>query len=302
MEKVKIATPAEWEHFVSAHYYPVSLDRIAPDFVALGRFADLGHGVRLVQLQTGESGFKRTRRQIDDSPSGDLLFLMQLGGHACLEQDGTQVVVGPGEATFFDPTVPYEGFARGPQTQVVTIVPRREILRSSRVAVPLQVHSMQSTLVRIFHHLTREVAPDFEPHAAQNQGLARAAIELIAGVHQGGEALDSPGYHASERSRVEEYIRQHLGDSTLTTASIAAANAMSVRHLYDLFAPHDSPGTFVRRERMRHAERELCDSATATSIAEIAVRWGYRDASSFSRAFVRVTGRSPTAVRTTKRS
>jgi AraC-like DNA-binding protein len=78
---------------------------------------------------------------------------------------------------------------------------------------------------------------------------------------------------------------------------IARAHFVSTRYVHKLFAASGcGVAAWIREQRLERALADLRRSSDA-SIGAIASRWGYRDASSFSRAFRQAYGSSPRALR-----
>lgn len=93
-----------------------------------------------------------------------------------------------------------------------------------------------------------------------------------------------------------EYMRAHLAD-TLSVEQLAAHACMSPRHFARAF--HEESGVTPAKavERLRaDAARALLDSG-ARSIEEVARRCGFNDPERMRRAFVRLFGASPSALR-----
>ena len=91
-------------------------------------------------------------------------------------------------------------------------------------------------------------------------------------------------------------IRTHLPDGPVTPASLAAAHALSTRTLQRRL---EAAGTSVRKlldeERRDLALHHI--QSRRTPLIEIAFLLGFSDASAFTRAFTRWSGRSPSEYR-----
>lgn len=99
--------------------------------------------------------------------------------------------------------------------------------------------------------------------------------------------------------RLIEHIDQHL-DEPLTTAELAAVAAFSPFHCQRQFSALFGIGMqdYVQRLRMQRAGRSLAYREWVT-VTDIAFDARYANVESFSRAFRRAAGVSPTAFRTT---
>jgi AraC-like DNA-binding protein len=95
--------------------------------------------------------------------------------------------------------------------------------------------------------------------------------------------------------RIMLHLRAAAGDPELSADTIAAHFGISKRYLYAVLARMDvSLGDWIRTERLDRAAGALTDPANARmSIAAIGRRSGFSDHSSFSRAFKRRYGHSP---------
>jgi AraC family transcriptional regulator, positive regulator of tynA and feaB len=97
---------------------------------------------------------------------------------------------------------------------------------------------------------------------------------------------------------VRDHIEEHLTDPELRPQAIAAAHAVSLRTLYQLFERRgETVSGYVRRRRLARARAELARRGPATTVAEVAHRWGFADQAAFGRAFRRQYGCPPSAVR-----
>ena len=264
--------------------------------------AAVGRGVRIAGLNSAPSGLARSRRLVAAAPSDDLLFLIELSGRARIEQDGQQLELRAGSATFCDPSVPYSISGQ----QIVAMIPRHEVLphRTTAGDIRLRPLSMDLAPLRVFRLLADDMTADRGSDTAVGlDGVATAATDLLrsaAGIAATAE-FSSRSFSADTRRRaVQEYLLAHLADPSITMGRVAAANGISVRGLTALFAPDDSPAAFLRRERLRRAMSRHQASGPrwiSTPVSTIGARWGFLDASTFGRAFRREFGSSPAGYR-----
>lgn len=95
--------------------------------------------------------------------------------------------------------------------------------------------------------------------------------------------------------RIFAYVRQHLTDRDLTPLKIARAHNVSVRYLYKMCDAADVRlMEWIIEERLEGARRDLSAPDTfSMSVAFVARKWGFNDASHFTRRFHRAYGVAP---------
>lgn len=95
--------------------------------------------------------------------------------------------------------------------------------------------------------------------------------------------------------RVRAHVDARLWDRTLSPATIAAAQHISVRYLHKLFESQGSTiGRWVQHRRLEEARRELArPGARDVAVGAVARRWGFANATHFSRSFRAAYGVSP---------
>jgi len=127
-----------------------------------------------------------------------------------------------------------------------------------------------------------------------------AALQLVVGAI--GEAdgrrsdVASVSYAPALRTAMDRWIDEHVGDADLSPDVVAAAHAVSTRTVHRLFASAgETFGETVRARRLAGARDALL--GTDLSVAAIAARWGFADASHLSRMFRRTYGQTPSAYR-----
>ena len=93
--------------------------------------------------------------------------------------------------------------------------------------------------------------------------------------------------------RTRRYIREHYSDTNLNLQDIAAYNGVSKNYLSFEFAREtgDNISDFISRTRIKEAEKLIQE--TNMKMYEIAEKTGYQNVETFTRAFKRITGKSP---------
>lgn len=236
----------------------------------------------------------RRRQDIKDDSVFDYLVLVQLEGSARIDQEDSTFTVDPDSLAIIPGGLPY--------TLAFLKSGKRLLLR-----IPLQV----------FHEriLGRQIR-DFGAHVFSGQGLvqitidllkslvmqagglneteqftvAEVTLELLVAVVHGAAAFGDQQHGSAQvarMSRILSYLEEHFADHDLTPDKVATANAVSTRHLHNLF--QDSGLTVTRwiwERRLKAARDDLLNPTLADmSITEIAYNRGFNDSAHFSRTF-----------------
>ncbi len=255
--------------------------------------------VSVVDFECGRARGHRGRREIAATDGDTVGILLMRRGRLGVTLDGESLLVGPGDAVMWDSVREGSWMALTPIAKRTLVLPRAllraafpclELVLSRRLAghTPAMrlLSSYVDALVGLGATLTGVAAS-----AAADGAVALARGALV------GEVPAVPDLRTALAFEVPAYIDAHLGDPGLSPASIARAHAVSVRTLYEAFeGTGETPGALIRRRRLERCHAELMQRGSGT-ITEIAVRWGFRDSSAFSRAFRQQFGASPREVR-----
>jgi AraC-like DNA-binding protein len=95
--------------------------------------------------------------------------------------------------------------------------------------------------------------------------------------------------------RIRAHIDARLWDRELTPVTVAAAQHISIRYLHKLFEGQGSTiGRWIQHRRLEEARRELARPGRSdTTVAAVARRWGFANATHFSRCFRAEYGMPP---------
>jgi len=204
------------------------------------------------------------------------------------------------ELSFRSLALPYEGQAR--DNEVITLYIPRDLrpaeeqrldgahgLDVKQDFAPLLIAYMDG-LVRQLPH----VAPE---HAASLEIPTRALVAACI-VPQSAcqEAARAPlGSMLVDRART--VVRQNMASPDFGPERLARLLAMSRSKLYRMFEHSGGVAHFINRERLREAHHRLSTHCEMLSIHAIGNEVGFVDHSTFSRAFRREFGYSPTEAR-----
>ncbi|WP_162261836.1 AraC family transcriptional regulator [Bosea sp. Root381] len=130
--------------------------------------------------------------------------------------------------------------------------------------------------------------------------LADATHQLVMACMGEPAPRPAPLSHRPKAGMVERMravVQQNMGSPEFGPQQLARLLAMSRSKLYRLLDGDGGVARFINSERLSQAARDLATADEAVSVQAIASRAGFRDHSTFSRAFRRAFGCSPSQAR-----
>ncbi|MFC5632735.1 helix-turn-helix domain-containing protein [Streptomyces bullii] len=308
--RTEVVPPAErwdlWQDIAGRTHVPNLLrSERTEDFRATMRVLPLGD-LQVADLSFPQMDTVRTPRIIRRFDPEVYQINCQFTGDGGIAQDGRQAVFRAGDLVLADSSLPYDvrlNRTSERTSAVVVTVPRallplppRTVRRLLAVPIPLG-QGLGGALYRWLADLAHR-ADEFT--AADVPTLATVTTDLLGSVL--GRCLDAEDVLSPEsrrralHTRIRDFIDQHLGDPSLSPATVAAAHGISVRRLHQLFAAEGaSPAAWIRHRRLERCRRDLADPRlSGRSVQSIAARWGFTDPATFSRVFRRAYGMTPT--------
>ncbi|MEV1005643.1 helix-turn-helix domain-containing protein [Nonomuraea sp. NPDC050202] len=288
---------AWWAHLSAHEIAPTALStEHAGNFHAQAHSIDLA-GVRVAEFTMSPVTGRRTPAHIRrHDPDVYQLFLVQ-DSPVRLEQRRNDSCMQAGDFSLFDTSHPYSttfadvgGFTR----LTIMFLPGDALPLPRGHMERLLAHKLPArtgTGAMLARYLTglREHAGGCDP--AELPRLGTIGLDLAAAFlasRLGSEDRLTP---ESRRriliAQIDAYIERQLGNPNLSPADIAAHHHISVRTLHVLF--QDRPETVsatIRRRRLERCRTDLADPQFRDRpISEIGLRWGFKTAAEFSRAF-----------------
>ena len=263
--------PAErfsyWREIICDTFVGLDAERPGRGFTGTLRTRTAGP-VRRTEVRSVGQHVVRSPRQIDRDGGEDVLVSVQRAGRGLVRQDGREALLAPGELALYDATRPYTLTFDGPFAQTVLQLPRA--LLAERVGA--------------LDGLTASRATAPAGLAAVTDG--ERALDLLAVTLAGllGRASSPAEAH---RRAIRLHVERHLGDPSLTPATIAAAQALSLRYVHRLWGSEETGtlGRHILRRRLERCPADLADRRTRKHVTQIAFRWGFRSPAHFSRAY-----------------
>lgn len=222
--------------------------------------------------------------------------------HSCADRRDLLSLATPrqGSLSFHSLAMPFEGHAA--DTEVLTLfLPldfRRDELDDFEQVPELEIHPDLGALLASYMDNLALRLPHISPDRAQ--GLAAATRSLVAACiaprPERSEAAETP-FASLLIDRARLVVRQNMASPEFGPEQLARLMAMSRSKLYRFFESTGGVAHFINRERLREAHRRLASPRDALSIHVIGNEVGFMDHSTFSRAFRREFGCSPTEAR-----
>lgn len=297
---------AEWRQAISQAFVPLHVSTGQTEtFMGKIRSRSMGD-IFISEITAGPHHVERTPALISRSEKRYYKLTLQLAGSGLLVQDSREAVLRPGDIAIYDTDRPYTLTFDSDFRCLVVMFPQ------SLIDLPRDaVGRLTATRIPGNEGLTRLVGP-FLTHLLKNMDrltghsgmrLVHNTLDLVATVlHSELDARGGENQTTHRASRVQEiraYIDEHLSDPDLSPAGIAAVNFISTRHLHGIFKDQEiTVSAWIRARRLERCRRDLADPLFFnTPVAMVGARWGFMDASHFSRLFRATFGQSPSDFR-----
>ncbi|WP_433287534.1 helix-turn-helix domain-containing protein [Pseudonocardia sp. CA-142604] len=294
----------ELEGVASESFMPV-IARTRPEYHGGVAFQELGDALTLSRSHWGGPMSSVRTDRMAARATGDnlMLFCVHMAGRAYIRQHDRFAELAAGSGVLSE--------ARSPWKRVAPTAARSLALRFSRELLPLRTGEVTEACARsvdaanpamqmLSTYLRRlfQVADDLT--GDQRLDAGRAAIDLLAMALRD-VSPSMPGGDGAAQVLLDVmrmHVREHLGDPELRVEELARRHHVSVAHLYTLFERiGTTPGAYLREQRLLAAQAMLSDPRYDRAIAGIAAAVGFRDLSTFVRAFRRRFGTTPTGWR-----
>ena len=170
---------------------------------------------------------------------------------------------------------------------------------STMVAVDPMVNFRHRELEQSLANIAREVARPDNLFDMLAEGWTLQALAHLSRKGQGNSGQQHHsvgGLSRSNRSRLEEHIRVHLGD-TITLGDLARIAGLTTRHLSRAFRASfsEAPMQYIVALRLERAMRMLIQ--TRATVTEIALDCGFSHSQHFAASFSKTVGCSPSEFR-----
>jgi acetamidase/formamidase/AraC-like DNA-binding protein len=269
--------------------YGTLASALSPRGILLGRLAS---GPQVWTCQAGKPG--------------GMSMVVHLEGAATLDAEMLQTALEPGDIVYVPSGARAELSLDSDVRQLLVKLPRETL--QSRLAIPISPRAGHiaghSGAGRVLSGLLGSIAEVIEELGAEQlQAVDIALPEFLAGLlaaERPDPALLAPtNGQTATLHRISRMIEARLSDPDLSLSAIAAEAGVSVRYLQKLFeAVNDNFGRYLKMRRLERCRADLANPLYMhLSITDILFRWGFNDASYFSRVFREQYKMTPRAYR-----
>ena len=255
------------------------------------RFQHLG----MAAIQSTPLNVYRNRSHIGQAGDAIYMVKVQVEGESLIKHMGREAHLRPGDFTLCSSIEPYRLHFENAYSQIILVVPlpilqecihQPEQHLGVRMAANVGANGLFSQFVTSIGERLEGI------NGRLGQRLEANIIDLLAtalGYAQDEQKHDlmGQGVQLEYLRRIRHFIRKHLEDERLGPEWIASSYHISTRYLHMLFASEDiSISRYIQRLRLEACGAALADRAFRNySVTEIAYRFGFNDASHFSRVF-----------------
>ncbi|MFJ5737271.1 AraC-like ligand-binding domain-containing protein [Streptomyces microflavus] len=257
--------------------------------------------IKVCSARATAVALRRTERLAREDEEPAVTLGVQMTGSSMVVQNGREALLRPGDCAVYESISPYallfdEGvdyrFIRFPRAALA--LPDR-LLRDI-TAVPLGPDNPSARLA--FTYFSQLAGAGDLHQWTHADAVVEPSVELLRAVlatQHGNSTVAKGPLEATLSLRITQYIRAHLADPDLSAARIASAHAISVRHLYAVLSLSGiSLGDWIRTRRLAECRRELAGpNGRLRTIAATGRRWGFVNATHFSKVFKQTYGISP---------
>ncbi|WP_406071028.1 helix-turn-helix domain-containing protein [Micromonospora sp. NBC_01638] len=297
---------SSWNEFSTDTYYSTRMRTHDPEnFQGSMRMLDLGP-IKVSTLNYNPLEVFRTPKLIRQSDPGVHQLVLPLRGQIGVSQAGRESSVDSRALILYDPSRPFHSWTattRGPDVScMVVLIPKKLIALRAQVleplnATPLPARRGLTALLR--RHLIGLQSNAVSWTAADAARLGTITLDLIAATYahelEATSVLPPETHRQALQTRIHDFIQQRLRDPGLTPGTIAAAHAVSTRHLHTIFQQQGlTVAAFIRQQRLERCRHDLADPRHRhRPIHAIAHQWGFTSAAHFTRLFHATYGRTP---------
>ncbi|MDF2180576.1 helix-turn-helix domain-containing protein [Neptuniibacter sp. CAU 1671] len=253
----------------------------------------------LVKCQCGQfSGYRDDKTINEDSERFIGLQILEKGRETFKTRHDEKTFL-EGSMILWNSSIPSEFHVESPIAKSTLMIPEKEI--SSRVNLNkldgYKFIDTDNALSRIIYAYMKSLSENFYTvNNVESFALKRAVLELACSlIESQNDSMTDTRLSRNYLNNIMKFVRDNIQDPDLNVAKIAQENRISVRYLHLIFNEINStPYAWIQNERLNKCREDLKNPIYEhKQISEICFKWGFNDASHFSRCFKKKFGISP---------
>lgn len=258
----------------------------------------------LIDCRTGTFAGRRDRHQLGTAADDFVAILLGVAGEEHVKSGDDAIRVRASSGIAISGSHPFDFEVSGNYHKRCLLIPNSAL---DDLGVPrletgcVELHSAAPSVALLDSYLAALSSTLPAMSQATRTAARNASLQLVAAAvnpHEEVGRVESADAAPALRAAMDRWIDLHLRDPDLTPDALAIAHAVSPRTVYRLFARDgETVGSVVRARRLSRARLDLRDADT--TVSTVASRWGFADASHFSRNFRETYGVTPTEYRAT---
>lgn len=259
-------------------------------------------GIRIIDCRCDPCAGQRIPLAPRRGQPAKFAMLFPFHGREVVRQFGAEATLAAGDFMMWDNDQKMDFQILEPTHKITMLIPKpkmHSLLGNGDHYIGKVVRSADDSL-GLAAEAFRRVARDL---CTAEQSSAPIVLEpivslLAATLRSSHPSAQISASHWESFRRFCRYIDTHLGDSSLSPAQVAADHGVSLRYLHLVFAKQGTSfGRWLRERRLSRCHEELSQAQRSGTVTEVAFRWGFNEASHFSRVFKARYGVSPQEVR-----
>ncbi|OSM96523.1 MULTISPECIES: helix-turn-helix domain-containing protein [Lonsdalea] len=267
-------------------------------FVASMQFRAI-KSLSLATLNAPAHHWKRGAQDLRSGPNDDLWLGLVQQGQAWFEQSGRQAVLPAGSMVLYDSAKEFT-FNIDSQALHILRIPRQLLMRripnvEKFTAISLDASRPGMTPLRemLLQASSNSLLMTHDDMAIRYFDMM---LDMLVFSLQVADNENAGDRYDNLYEKIVQYIRDHLQDDALSLDMIAKAHYVSPRTVVRAFsARQKTPMALVWQERLLACRHALQDKR-ARSVSQVAMEYGFKDLSHFSRAFRQAFGYAPSSL------
>jgi AraC-like DNA-binding protein len=250
------------------------------------------NNLRLSSIRSNKITLERKSYE-PDSFSHDAYFaVVLLSGSYCLQQNGKEVFLQPGDISLYDATLAHQISCPEKFSKLIISIPRpilRDRIAGVEYCTALRIPGDSGIGAVASDFIRSTLSQADQLTTTEFSALSEYSLDLLtlALAKARPEKFNLNKSCALTLNRVKAYIEANLSNSDINPSVVANDVGLSPRYINTLFKKEDtSLMRYLWQRRLEKCRNDLLDPTLSRHrVSDIAFRWGFNDLSHFSRAF-----------------